>query len=84
MFPGLGDSNEPGRASFRTGCGELDSGRSVVYCVADGRLTGAILINANDAMDECRKLMRERPTIDELLDRLGPEGSAEMVNTGAG
>ena len=64
--------------------GELDSGRSIVYCVAEGRLTGAILINANDAMDECRELIRERPTIDELLDRLGPEGSAEMVNTGAG
>ncbi|MDH3734460.1 MAG: FAD-dependent oxidoreductase [Gemmatimonadota bacterium] len=64
--------------------GELGSGRSVVYCVTEGRLSGAVLINANDAMDECRELIRERPTMDELLDRLGPEGSAEMVNTGAG
>ena len=63
--------------------GELGSERSVVYCASDGRITGAILINANDAMDECRDLIREQPTIDELLDRLGPEGSAEMVNTGA-
>jgi NADPH-dependent 2,4-dienoyl-CoA reductase/sulfur reductase-like enzyme len=62
--------------------GELGSERSVVYCAAEGRVCGAILINANDAMDECRELVRERPTIDELFDRLGPEGSAEMVNTG--
>lgn len=64
--------------------GELGSGRSVVYCVKDGRVSGAILINANDAMDDCRALVRERPTTEELMDRLGPEGSAEMANTGAG
>jgi NADPH-dependent 2,4-dienoyl-CoA reductase/sulfur reductase-like enzyme len=63
--------------------GELGSGRSVVYCTTDGRLTGTIMINANDALEECRELMRQRPTIDELLDRLGPEGSAELVNTGS-
>ena len=62
--------------------GELGSERSVVYCAAEGRVCGAILINANDAMDECRELVREGVTLDELLDRLGPEGSAEMVNTG--
>lgn len=62
--------------------GELDSGRSVVYCVTDGRLSGTILINANDALEECRELVRRRPTLDDLLERLGPEGSAEMVNTG--
>lgn len=64
--------------------GELGSGRSVVYCVAEGRLSGAVLINANDAMDECRELMRERPTLEELLDHMGPEGSAEMMVTGTG
>jgi len=64
--------------------GELGSGRSVVYCVVDGRLSGTILMNANDAMDECRELVRDRPTIEELLDRLGPEGAAELMVTGAG
>lgn len=63
--------------------GELGSGRSVVYCSVDGRLSGTILINANDAMEECRELVRERPAIDDLLERLGPEGSAEMANTGS-
>ncbi|MFV1988881.1 MAG: NAD(P)/FAD-dependent oxidoreductase [Gemmatimonadota bacterium] len=63
--------------------GELGSERSVVYCTVDGRLSGTILINANDALEECRELVRQRPTIDELLDRLGPEGSAELVNTGS-
>lgn len=50
--------------------GELDSGRSIVYCATDGRLTGTILINANDAMDECRELVRSRLTVDELLAQL--------------
>jgi len=50
--------------------GELDSGRSIVYCATDGRLSGTILINANDAMDECRELVRARPAIDELLKTL--------------
>lgn len=62
--------------------GALGSERSVVYCVSEGRVCGAILINANDAMDEVRELVRDRLTLDELMDRLGPEGSAEMVNTG--
>jgi 3-phenylpropionate/trans-cinnamate dioxygenase ferredoxin reductase subunit len=63
--------------------GELGSGRSVVYCVTDGRLSGTILINANDAMDECRELVRQRPTVDDLLGRLGPEATAQVVNTGS-
>ncbi len=50
--------------------GELGSGRSVVYCATDDRLRGTILLNANDAMEECRELVRERPTTEELLDRL--------------
>ncbi len=50
--------------------GELDSGRSVVYCVTEGRLSGTILINANDAMEECRNLVRQRPGVDDLLERL--------------
>ncbi len=50
--------------------GELGSGRSVVYCATDERLQGTILLNANDAMDECRELVRERPTTEDLLARL--------------
>ena len=59
--------------------GELGSGRSVVYCARGDRIAGTILINANDAMDECRELVRERPRVDDLLERLGPGGPAEML-----
>jgi len=64
--------------------GELGSGRSVIYCVTEGRLSGTILINANDAMDECRDLVRDRPSTEQLLDRLGPEDAAELMVTEAG
>jgi NADPH-dependent 2,4-dienoyl-CoA reductase/sulfur reductase-like enzyme len=47
--------------------GELGSGRSIVYCVADNRLTGTILINATGAMEDCRALVRARPTVEDLL-----------------
>ncbi len=50
--------------------GELGSGRSIVYCTTDERLTGIILINANDAMEECRELVRARPSVDDLLKTL--------------
>jgi len=60
--------------------GELGSGRSVVYCATEGRLSGTLLINANDAMDACRDLVRERPLIDDLVERLGDEvGSALLT-----
>lgn len=62
--------------------GELGSGRSVVYCVAGDRLTGAVLINANDAMDECRELVRERPHLDAVLERIDPDQSADMLIKG--
>jgi len=62
--------------------GELGSGRSVVYCVAEDRLTGAILINANDAMDECRALVRQRPHLDALLERIDPNRSVDMLIRG--
>lgn len=47
--------------------GELGSGRSIVYCVTDNRLTGTILINASGAMEDCRALVRARPTVEDLL-----------------
>ena len=50
--------------------GELGSGRSIVYCTDGGRLTGTILINANDAMDECRELVRTRPSVEDLEKKL--------------
>ncbi len=46
--------------------GELDSGRAIVYCGAGGRLVGAVLVNAADALDECRELVRRAPDLDEL------------------
>ncbi len=62
--------------------GELGSGRSVVYCVTGDRLSGTILINANDAMDDCRALVRERIHLDALLERLDPVASANMLMKG--
>lgn len=50
--------------------GELGSGRSIVFCTTDERLTGIILINANDAMDECRELVRARPSVEDLLKKM--------------
>ncbi|MGH7540549.1 MAG: NAD(P)/FAD-dependent oxidoreductase [Gemmatimonadota bacterium] len=49
--------------------GELGPGRSIVYCADEARLCGALLVNANDALDECRELVRARPTVDELIER---------------
>lgn len=51
--------------------GELGSGRSVIYCATDDRLSGIILINANDAMDESRELVRARPDMEEIRRKLG-------------
>ena len=54
--------------------GKLSSGRSVIYCVRNGLLTGTILINAHDAMDECRKRVQEEMSIEDLLKTLdGPD-----------
>jgi NADPH-dependent 2,4-dienoyl-CoA reductase/sulfur reductase-like enzyme len=50
--------------------GELGSSRSVVYCGRDDRLCGTILINANDALDDCRELVRRRLTLEELREHL--------------
>lgn len=50
--------------------GELGSGRSIVYCATEDRLSGTILFNANDAMDECRDLVRARPRVEDLLESL--------------
>ena len=47
--------------------GEMGSGRSIVYCVTGNQLTGTILINATGAMDDCRALVRARPTVEDLL-----------------
>ncbi|MDX1577956.1 MAG: FAD-dependent oxidoreductase [Gemmatimonadota bacterium] len=50
--------------------GELGSGRSIVYCATDDRLSGIIMINANDALDRCRELVRARPRMPDLLETL--------------
>jgi NADPH-dependent 2,4-dienoyl-CoA reductase/sulfur reductase-like enzyme len=54
--------------------GVLGSARSVVYCASEGRLCGTILINANDALDECRELVRHGPSIEEVRERLARLG----------
>ena len=50
--------------------GELSSGRSVIYCARNGLLTGTILINAHDAMDECRKRVQAEMSIEDLMNTL--------------
>lgn len=57
--------------------GVLGSARSVVYCASEGRLCGTILINANDALDECRGLVRLGPTLEEVRERLARFGEPD-------
>ena len=68
--------------------GKPGSGRSIVYCIAGGRLTGTVLINATGAMEACRALVRARPTVEDLLKELEktgarPEEPAEPGTGGA-
>lgn len=46
--------------------GELAPERSLAFCAAGGRLSAAILINANDAMERCRELVRRRPPLEAV------------------
>jgi hypothetical protein len=68
-----------GEAEQTIVAGELGSGRSVVYCATEGRLSGTLMITANDAMDACRDLVRERPLIDDLVERLGDEVATALL-----
>lgn len=70
----------PHEADRTIASGELGAGPAVVYCARDGRLCGTVLVNANEAMDECRDLVRQRPTLDELIERLGNDAEiGELV-----
>lgn len=59
--------------------GELDSGSSIVYCATEDRLAGIILMNANDAMDHARALLRERPSVKDLIERIDVDTPGELV-----
>lgn len=60
--------------------GELDPEKSLVFCGEDGRLSAAILINANDELERARKLVRRRPLIDEVeKELLDPESALTEV-----
>lgn len=65
----------PGDADRAIASGELGAGPSIVYCARDDRLCGTILVNANEAMEECRELVRRRPTLDELIEHLDDPGA---------
>lgn len=51
--------------------GELGAEKSLVFCGQEGRLSGAILINANEEMERARQLVRRRPLLEEVEDELG-------------
>jgi NADPH-dependent 2,4-dienoyl-CoA reductase/sulfur reductase-like enzyme len=55
--------------------GELGPEGAVVYCGSDGRLCATILVNDHDAMDECRELVRRRPSMEEVEAMLEDAGS---------
>ncbi|MFQ5888607.1 MAG: NAD(P)/FAD-dependent oxidoreductase [Gemmatimonadota bacterium] len=60
--------------------GTLGEGPSVAFCAADGRIVGAVLINAVGEMDACQALVRKRPQIDEIVDELvNPEIALDAV-----
>ena len=63
--------------------GELGSGRSIIYCVAEDRLAGTVLINATGAMEACRTLVRARPSVEDLLKELDRTGTP-VQSAGAG
>ena len=62
--------------------GELGSGRSIVYCVAEGHLAGTILINATGAMEECRALVRARPRVEDLMMEIEKSGTRPEERVG--
>ena len=62
--------------------GEMGSGRSIIYCVAEDRLAGTVLINATGAMEACRTLVRARPSVEDLLKEL-EETDAPVQTTDA-
>jgi NADPH-dependent 2,4-dienoyl-CoA reductase/sulfur reductase-like enzyme len=50
--------------------GELGAKGSLVFCGHEGRLCAAVLVNENESMDECRELVRRRPSLDEIEEEL--------------
>lgn len=68
----------PGRADRVVIRGALGEDGCVVFCAAEGRLCGALLFDANEAMDPCRELVRARPPMEELEDRLA-DPSVDLV-----
>ena len=62
----------PARAerTVRRGDPEGEEG-GVVFCADDeDRICAAIIVNDNDALEDCRQLVRRRPELDELEERL--------------
>lgn len=71
-FNVLGRPEEADRTIVR---GDLTSDRSLVFCGSEGRLCAAILVNANDALDDCRELVRRRPALEDVETRLEDPGA---------
>lgn len=56
----------PGQADRVLQRGDFGADGAVAFCGADGRLCGAVLVNANEAMEQCRELVRRRPPLEEV------------------
>lgn len=55
--------------------GEIGAGKAIVFCAAEGRLCGSIAINAPQALEECRELVRRRAPLEELEGEAGDSAS---------
>lgn len=56
--------------------GDVGTGRALVFCAAEERIVGVLAINAPDALDECRDLVRRRAAIAEVQGERGDSDAA--------
>lgn len=70
----------PARAERVVARGSLEEGECVAFGVADGRVQAAVLVNAREAMEPCRAIVRARPEAAAWEKRLGdPDADLEAL-----
>ncbi|MFQ5691073.1 MAG: NAD(P)/FAD-dependent oxidoreductase [Gemmatimonadota bacterium] len=62
--------------------GKLGSERAVVLCGTEGRLTGAILVNATDVLEEHRELVQQGAPLEEPPGEIDEDSLTEPVAGG--